>query len=211
MPELYFQLFIIFTNLILLSFGGYYILKLRAKEKILETKENKMDADYHHVVDDALSKERQILDDATHSADQIITGANYIKQGAQETVDRAIQQIVTEIQKESMNTAQLFLQSYTASLQQISSQSVTDFQAIVKELEGNLQRDIKLFHETLLPNLEKELDEYKQMRLKETDKMITRVVQKASQEVLNKTIPLGDHQTLMLEALEKAKKEGLFE
>ena len=210
MPELYFQLFTIISNVLLFSFVVYYFFKLNNKEKQLEKKEGKVDADYHHVVNDALAKERQILDDATHEADQIITGANYIKKGSQDAVNHAIELIIADIQKESLATAQQFMQSYTTSLAGLSTQSVHDFQQIVKSLEVDLHKEVKQFHETLLPKLEKELDEYKQVRIAQTDQLVTRIVQKTSQEVLNKVIPLDDHHTLMVQALEKAKKEGLF-
>lgn len=188
----------------------YYIHSLHKKEKKIDEQKQKSDANYHHIVDDALAKERKILDDATHEADQIITGANYIKQDSQETINQAIRQIVVELQKDSLTASQTFMKSYTDSLQTISQQSIQDFQTVVKSLQTDLQKQIQQFHQSLLPNLEKELEEYKQMRLKQTDQMVSRVVQKASQDVLNKALPLEDHHTIMLEALEKAKKEGMF-
>lgn len=210
MPELLIQIITLVTNIILVSFVSYYLLSMRAKEKKIRDREQQTDAKYHHIVDEALAKERKILDDATHEADQIITGANYIKQDSQESIDKTLKLIVQELQKDSLDTSKAFMESYTASLQSISHQSVQDFQGTVKQLQTDLQRQIATFHQSLLPNLEKELDEYKQMRLKQTDQMITRVVQKTSQEVLNKTIPMEDHHALMTEALEKAKKEGVF-
>lgn len=210
MPELLISIITLGTNIILVSFVSYYLLSLRKKEKKIQDREQQTDTKYHHIVDEALAKERQILDDATHEADQIITGANYIKQDSQESIDKTLKLIVAELQKDSLSTSQAFMQSYTASLQSISQQSVHDFQATVKQLQTDLQQQIASFHQSLLPNLEKELDEYKQMRLKQTDQMVASIVQKTSQEVLNKTIPLEDHHTLMTEALEKAKKEGVF-
>lgn len=210
MYELLIQVVILGTNIILVSFVAYYLLSLRAKEKKLQEKEQQTDTKYHHIVDDALAKERKILDDAAHEADQIITGANYIKQDSQEAIDNTLKKIVAELQKDSLSTSQAFMQSYTASLQGISQQSVRDFQNTVRQLQIDLQNQISSFHQTLLPNLEKELEAYRQMRLKQTDHMVARVVQKASQEVLNKTLPLEDHHAIMTEALEKAKKEGIF-
>ena len=40
--------------------------------------------------------------------------------------------------------------------------------------------------------------------------MVIAIIQKASQEILNKSLSLDDHRQLITEALEKAKNEGLF-
>ena len=62
----------------------------------------------------------------------------------------------------------------------------------------------------MLPNMEKEIEAYKQARFKEAEAMVTKIVQKVSQEVLNKAINIEDHEKLVVDALEKAKKEGIF-
>jgi hypothetical protein len=82
---------------------------------------------------------------------------------------------------------------------------------MAKGLGVDLQKQIKDFHESLLPGLEKELEIYKQVRFKQADQTITEVVQKVAQEILNKSLTVSDHQAIMLEALEKAKKEGVFD
>ena len=244
MPSLLFQLTTIAADLMIFLFVGYYLIKIRSKEKNLEKKEGKIDTNYHQIVDNALAKERKILEDATNEADQIITGAQYIRLASKETVDQAMQKMVADIQKEAVNTSNSllnisntsketvnqtmqkmvsdiqkeavvttrdFMNSYQTSLKQLASQSLKDFQNVVKGLEIDLQKQIKDFHETLLPNLEKELEDYKQARLKQTEQTITRIIQQVSQETLNKSISLNDHQNLLIESLEKAKKEGIFD
>jgi len=198
------------TILILLVFVGNYFSHLRSKERELEQKGDKIDNDYHHIVDEALAKERKILEDAAAEAEQILTGAKNISKTTKDDVNAALQTMVVDIQKEALATAQNFTSSYQLSLKQLATQSTADFQNIVKGLEEDLQKQIKDFHETLLPRLEKELEEYKQSRLAQTEKIITQIVQKASQEILNKSLSLEDHKTLVFESLEKAKKEGLF-
>ncbi len=210
LPLIYFQIFSITADLLLFVFVGYYLWTLHAKQKELEIRERKSDSDYHHIVEDALAKERQIIDDATTEADQIIAGTEYVNAQSQKTVDQALGKMVEDIKKESLTAAQDFRKSYQASLHQLSNQSLQEFQNVAKELQTDLQKQVKTFHETLIPKMEKELEEYKQARLKETEQTITSVVQKVSQEVLNKSISIDDHQKLLLESLEKAKQEGVL-
>jgi len=55
---------------------------------------------------------------------------------------------------------------------------------------------------------EKELELYKVEALKKIDDQIYNVIQNISNEVLGKSISLQDHEQLIIDALEKAKKEG---
>lgn len=211
LPVLLFQISGFLLNLIIVLFLAYYLVKLRAKEKELEKKENKVDTNYHHIVDEALAKERKILEDASSEADKILTDAKYVNSSSQKIVDEALQKMIADIKAETSTAAEDFRKSYVASLQQIAATSLRDFQTVSKELQTDLEAQIKKFHESLLPNMEKELENYKQTRLKQAEQIITKVVQEASQQILNKSITFEDHQRLMTEALEKAKKEGLFD
>jgi hypothetical protein len=211
MPNLLFQFISITADLVIFIFIGFYLWKLRREENALEKKETKADTSYHQIVDDALGKERKIMEDAVSEADQIIVNAEYIKNSSKEIVDKALQQMVAHIQKESIETASKFMSSYSDSLKELASTSLVDFENVAKGLEGDLQRQIKEFRETLLPDLKKELEDYKQIRLKQSDEIINQVIQKASQEVMNKSISLEDHQKILTDALEKAKTEGVFD
>lgn len=211
MPNLLFQFISITADLIIFVFIGFYLWKIRNEENDLEKKETKADASYHQIVDDALGKERKIMEDAVSEADQIIINAEYIKKSSKEIVDQALQQMVAHIQEESIETAGKFMNSYSESLKELANTSLVDFQNVARGLEGDLQKQIKEFRETLLPDLKKELDDYKQVRLKQSDEIINHVIQKAAQEIMNKSISLEDHQKILTDALERAKTEGVFD
>lgn len=206
-----FQLALASANVATLIFVGYYLLDLRKKEKLVDKKEKNIDTNYHEIVDDALSKERKILEDATHEADEIITGAEYISKSSREAVHDALSTMIFDIQKESGEIAHNFNITYANSLKQLTQDSLQDFQDVSKELKTDLEEQIKNFRETLLPNMEKELEAYKLSRMQEIEKSLSSIVQKVSQEVLNKSLSLTDHEALVIEALEKAKREGLFD
>ncbi len=211
LPELLFQTASYVLNLIVVIFIFYYLLKLRSKEKTVEQKENSIDTNYHHIVDEALAKERKIIDDAAAEASQIISQAQHVNTNSKQTIDQAIEKLIHDAQANTSTAAQDFKSSYAASLQQVAHASLTDFQNITKELQTDLQKQMQDFHNTLLPGMQKELEEYKKSRMQQAEQAITRVVQQVSQDVLNKAIPFEDHQKLMIAALDKAKKEGMFD
>lgn len=210
LPDFYIAMSMI-ADLVLFMFVGYYLLRLRVREKEVEKKESKIDKDYHHVVDDALSKERQIIDDATSEADKILLETQMMSQSSQSSIDQALEAMMVDLKKDSANAAETYRKTYHESLKQVTAQSLKDFQTISKELEESLHKEISTFHNTMLPTLEKELAGYKEMRMKQTEAMIKDIIQKVSQEMLNKSISIDDHQKLLLASLDKAKREGTFD
>ena len=210
MPILLIQIITIFTNLVIFIAIILYFLKLRSRERELEEKERKADTNFHHVVDDALAKERKILEDASSEATHIITDAQYINQATKQAVDQALLRMAEELKKTAQETSQQFMGSYESSLKQVGNQSLGDFQTITKKLETDLQAQLQGFRESLLPNMEKELEAYKESRMKELEITIGKIVQKVSQDVLNKSFTIEDHHEMIIDSLERAKREGVF-
>lgn len=210
LPEV-FQVLTAIADIAIFIYVGIYLFKLRSKEKYLQRREHRADTNYHHVIDEALQKERKILDDATDEATDIISGAEYITESTREAIHDALRTMILDIQNEAGEITHNFNLTYANSLKQLTTESLTDFQAVSQELKADLEQQIKNFRETLLPNMEKELQEYKKYRLEQIDKTILSIVQQTSQQVLNKSLSTADHQSLVFEALEKARKEGIFD
>lgn len=210
LPGTLIQILTILADLVIFVFVCYYLWELRAKEKLIDKERSETDTNYHHVVDDALAKERKILEDAAFSSSQIIAGTKYVTSSSKESLDEAIQKMEGNLTHELDTSSDEFNKTYSASLQTLANQSLADFQNVIKSMQADLQKQTTEFSATMLPGLEKELEEYKKLRLQQADRTITHVIQDVSQEVLNKSLSLEDHQQLLIEALEKAKKEGVF-
>jgi F0F1-type ATP synthase membrane subunit b/b' len=210
MSALLFQGITLIANFLILSFVAYYFLRFRAKEKELDARSGKIDTEYHQVIDNALAHERKILEDATSEATRIISGAQNISDSSKYAVTQALENIAKDIQSQAANIAQGFMGNYQNSLKGLSDQSLLNVQNITKGLETELQTELAKFHEKMLPELEQELENYKQARLKQIEETVTRVIGEVSQEVLNKSINISDHENLVIQSLERAKKEGVF-
>ncbi len=210
LPATVVQIITILADLVIFVFVCYYLWELHEKEKIIEKQRAETDTNYHHVVDDALAKERKIIEDAAFSSSQIISGTQYVTSSAKKSLDDALQKMEGTLENQVGSTSTDFSKTYSTTLQQLATQSLTDFHSVVKTMEEDLQKQTKDFSATMLPGLEKELEEYKKLRLQQADRTINHVIQEVSQQILNKALSLEDHQQLLIEALEKAKKEGVF-
>jgi len=211
LPEAFFQLFTIAADLAIFGFIWYFLWEVREKGKVLDEERKKTDDNYHHVVDDALAKERKILDDATSEASQIISKTEFLTDQSKTTLDQALQHMEGKLKEDAGSTTHEFTKSYSTSLQKLTAQSLNEFQAITKNMGVELEKQTKDYRNSLLPGLQKELDDYKKLRIAQADRTITHVIQEVSQEILNKSLSLEDHERLLIEALEKAKKEGAFD
>jgi hypothetical protein len=211
LPIMLYNFLTLVGSLFSIIFVVYYMTRLHKKEKEFEERILKKDTEYHKIVDNALSKERKIITDAEEEADKIISDTKFISTTSKESLDTALKKLVTDIEKESDTSGKDIMTAYQASLKTITGTSLQNFNNISKELEADLQKQIKEFNEAQLGSMKKELESYKESQLKLTQELVAKIVSQVSQEVLNKSISADDHQKLIIESFEKAKKQGLFD
>lgn len=218
MPAYFLPIIVATINLMVLSVLGFYIWTLGKEKKELERrnkelaeKEAKLESGYQQVIDSALSKERNILDDAAKKANTILSDTQYVSSASRDALNQALQNMVGSIQKEAAATSGNSLTNYKNFLNQIAQQTLTDFQNNTKQFEADMQKQMQEFRNSLLPAVQKELDEYKQQRLRDADNAVNEIIRQVSEKVLNKSISLEDHQKLIIESLEKCRKEGMFD
>lgn len=185
--------------------------ELDEKAKNITEKEVRIDNDYHQVVDDTLNSEKKILDDAVKKAGSILTDSQYLSDSLKDTVDKAMQKTVQDVQEKTSLSSEDIVSKHKDSLSQISGKSLDNYQTITLRIEQEMQKQLQEFRATLLVNFQKEIDIYKQQKIKDADKTVDIIIQKVSQKVLNKAISLEDHQNLIIESLEKSLKEGVFD
>lgn len=211
LPNTFFQLFTIAADVAIFGFIWYYLWEMHGKEKGIDEQRRKTDENYHHVVDEALAKERKILEDAASEATQIISKTEFLTDESKNALGQALEKMEDQIEKDAGTTSHEFNKTYSTSLQKLAAESLKEFQTITKNMEVDLQNQTKNYRDSMLPILQKELEEYKTMRMQQAERTVTHVIQEVAQEILNKSLSLEDHQQLLIEALEKAKKEGAFD
>src|ERR1700733_13322667 len=158
LPTTLIQILTILADLVIFIFVCYYLWELRAKEKLIDKEKNETDTNYHHVVDDALAKERKILEDAAFSSSQIIAGTKYVTSSSKESLDEALQKMQGSLEHEVGSISQDFSRTYSTTIQHLATQSLTEFHTVVKAMESELQKQTKEFSSTMLPGLERELE-----------------------------------------------------
>jgi hypothetical protein len=206
------------ANLMILLFLIYRSWQVQKEKKVLEERVNELtkkeaaiDSDYHKIIDNSLSTERNILNDATKEANSILTNTQYVSNSLKEAIDKVLLKMIQDAQQQAIVSSNDIMVKHKSTLNQLSGKSLENFQNISKQFELDMQKQMQTYRETLLFNLQKEITAYKQQKIKESDKIVNMIIAEVSQKVLNKSISLEDQQNLIIESLEKSLKEGVFD
>lgn len=218
MPAQYLPIIVGTVNLMVLSVLGFYIWTLRKekkkfeeREKELAAKEAQVESGYQQIINQALEKERKILEDAAKQANEILSSTQNLSTTSKENLNNALQKMIADIQNEAATSSNDFLSNYKNSLGQISNKSLVDFQNELKKFEADMQVKMQNFRDTLLPGIQKELEAYKNEQFRLADKKVASIIKKVAEQVFNETISLEEHQKLIIDSLEKSRKEGVFD
>ena len=160
-------------------------------------------------------KEIEILENAREKAAKII--GNQVN-------DKLKTVSLNEI-RDFEKAANDLLAIYKQELEDLKSSTIKIASNITKDIESNTISELKDFKEILkketyasqkiveekieekYSEMKKELEAYRQERLKKIEDEIYNIIQNISMLVLGRSLSVRDHEEMILEALEKAKKE----
>lgn len=134
-------------------------------------------------------------------------------------------EIKNQITKEAQKNISTLNIEFNKEIASISAAKQTAEKVIIEEakkrlmeLSGNISGEIsktyKSAEETLsqmIKNAQKEIENYKWEKMQEIDKKIYKVLIEISKNIIGKTIDFSTHEDLIIQALNQAKKNGLFE
>lgn len=129
-----------------------------------------------------------LKNDFQKTSEEIIK--NY--QGQFENGNQEIQKVISELSRQATEEAKKASGALSKELAQKFSEI---FQSTEKTLNNKVAET------------EKEIEGYKKERFEEIDRKIYQLLGEVAKKTIGKTIDLSDHEKLVIEALEKAKKE----
>ncbi len=178
--------------------------------------------------DEGRNKAIKIIDEANSKALDIIQKANLFAKASGGFFEKELKSVMDRELQNFEKSSQDFIKEYQNVLQNLKAKNVEIFQNLSKNIESGTLSQIKEFadfveqetiasrkmvkrkihHEYSLAR--KHVDAYIESELKIADEKIYEILETVSKQVLGHAIKLNDHENLIIEALEKAKKEGLF-
>ncbi len=135
------------------------------------------------------------------------------RQKAKAILDNA-QEAAFQIANESVLTAEENRQEIKAKLGEVVGRQLKEYQKMVHGASGNIEAEvaktIELKMDTAFKEAQVEIASYKKQRAAEIDNQAKQAVKQFSREVLGKSLDLAQHEDLVIQALEKAKREYGF-
>lgn len=96
------------------------------------------------------------------------------------------------------------------SFEKVAEKKLSEFQKALEEKTMNSQGALDKTITEQSKQLEQELAQYRTQKMQAIDAQAASIIEQATEKILGKAISVSQHEQLVLEALEQAKKDGVF-
>lgn len=188
------------------------------KEHDFQEKEQGVFKDYQAIIDKAHVEAQEVLEDTSDAAQRVLRQTRGTNENMASDLDKVLQHIAQKhielLNAQATTLNQAYEKKVVELLQTVQDQFIKELDAKTQSLVTKATTSEDLLDQKtkeLLANAEKEIAEYKKERMAKVEEQISHIVERTYQDILGRSIPAQVQQDLIIEALEKAKKEGTFE
>jgi len=197
-------------------------------EREFQNKEEETFTRYRKILNKAHNQARAILYTTSLASSDIISDSKQTNQNITEDLDKVLQTIAQQHIHYMNEATQNFQKEYLAYLADLQAKFKEQQESTLTMTQDTVSKSLEAFSQSLsaktvgtqelidkkttdmLEQVESEITDYKSAKLRKIDAEVGRLVQKTFQEVLRRSIPEPLHEELIVEALEKAKKEEIL-
>ncbi len=193
------------------------ILYIRLVNKFTNIKEEQKLDPRFRLLDEADLASKRIIEKATVRAGEIVAGADVFNKGSFDFIAKkldAASQSYAQKYNETLMTAQ---QEIFKDITNISQDIKKDMGAEIGNFRTTIQKELVAFQKTLTEAVketyqraESEVQNYREIRMKQVDESILEVVEEVARKVLAKEITDIEHEKLVLKALEEVKRQNVL-
>ena len=227
--DLLIALFILSCALILVI---AYISKIMKKLHLYLTEQEHLKSEIGkknaELLDETRNRAIKIIEEANSKAIDIIKNANVFITASNSNLNTNLANTASSQIKTFELLTSDFTKSYLSALNDLKAKNLEIFQNISKNIEISTLSEIKKYKEVVgqetvdsekmvkqkmeheFSLARKEIDQYRADQIKKINDGIYSIIQRVTESVLGKAISLSQHEELIINALEKAKKEGVF-
>lgn len=213
-------------SVILILFGiVFYTLFTRGESKSVP---KSVDDQAQEEIMTAHRESRVVIDKAAEKAQELLLDAEYIKSDLSSSMEESIRTIADNAIVSFQNESQELHKQYKVLFQDIRKRYVDEVEKTVKSIDSLADEELKSFQkiikdetvssqdkvekraEAVFVQAQKEIETYKAQKVQEIDAQVKDMLGKVFSNVLQKSLSDEDHQKLVMNALESAKKEGFL-
>ncbi|MEK7573551.1 MAG: hypothetical protein AAB531_03950 [Patescibacteria group bacterium] len=208
-----------------MAISYYHVLKkMMVREQRYDELFKGMDEKAVDLLENARKKSADIIEEATQKAQQIITQSQSLNNSSRKMLDEALETLIKQQTSHFEKASQDFLQVYKKELNFLRENTVEIAKTTSKAIEADTLKEVDDYEQILqketigsqkiveekieedYAKTQKEVSAYKVEMLKKIDEEIYAILESVSKEAIGKSIPLAQHEQLIIDALEKAKK-----
>lgn len=187
--------------------------KLAKQEELavtmIESKATKSIEEFQKSIDDKTSAYQKYLEDIIASEKLSIDQINEVSKQQIDDLNARIMQTITDYQ----SNLQAFIDNEKGAMTKIEETAIAgiaDMNQKVTEKTLSLQQSLEQMIVDEFKKAQTEIQQYKEAERTKIEKTVGSVVNKMAAEILGKSLRQEEHEKLLIEALENAKSQGLF-
>lgn len=220
------DIFLIWTVIVVLALLAYFLIKLIRLNKLFDSVKKEEKQRWQDLEMQAQKDYHSIIETANKKAQEIIFNAAQIEHESTTKFHDTVKEML-ENQKLALNTTSSTLQKkHEEEINALNNEILNLLTNVYKDIEMTAKTDLEKYKELLkqqtfdaekiaqkrveeeYQKFEKEIVEAKNLKLKELDDNIYKILSKVSKEIIGKSLDLSTQEELIRTSLEKAKKEG---
>lgn len=147
----------------------------------------------------ALEYTRRVLVVEDHSRHNIEAHAEVL-------MDRLVSELVTGFKTTFADMSS----AYAKSLAEAAGDQIVQMGQYTAGVQKQIGEEAQLVSARLVDGASAEIEQYKNLQMMRVDEEVPKIIEAVSKEVFGKAISLEAHQDLVLEALKRAKMDGIF-
>jgi hypothetical protein len=203
--------------------------RLHEIEKANNTMQSQLSAQPTKLLEEAHQKAQEIINLANKQATEILASSKVYENNSNQALKDKLAMLEKQQEGVFAKASEDMKVAYQNMITQIQEQDINTLKTMTKEIESDVIADFKEFRDVLEKEtinsekivkekideeyltMEKDLEEYKKQKYQKLDEDIYKVLYRVSEMVLNQGISYDKHKELVIDALETAKKEQVFQ
>ena len=203
--------------------------KLHEFEKTNNDMQNQLAEKPIKLLEQAREKAEEIIEMANKQATEILASSKTYEGTSSQQLKEKLTQLEKQQAEVFSKASEDMKVAYQNMMTQIQEQDINTLKSVTKDIESDVLADFKEFRDVLEKEtinsekvvkekideeyltMEKDLEEYKKNKYQKIDEDIYKILYRVSEMVLNQGISYDKHKELVIEALETAKKEQIFQ
>lgn len=221
------NIFLFWLSIFSLSLFIFSFYKLRKSQKTYKNIKSKEDERWLDLELKAQKDYQEIIETANEKAKSIILEANHVNKNSSNNIESSIEEMINN-QKKLLEESSLSLSSkYQERVDKVNNQNIELLTNMYKGIEKHANESFEKYKEVIQQQtfeaetiaqtrikdeynkLDREMQERKKEMIEKLNNDIFKILFNISKTVIGKSLDFTDHEELILNALDQAKKEGI--